>query len=90
MTAPNLIIAILISTLYGALFHVWRGGNAGRLILYLIFSWIGFWLGHLLGSLLDVKFLNLGPLHLGPATLGSFAALFLGYWLSLIQPVESR
>lgn len=90
MTIPNFILGVLISTLYGALFHFWRGGNAGRLILYLIFSWIGFWLGHIIGALIDLNFLSLGPLRLGLATLGSLVALFFGYWLSLIQPAETR
>jgi hypothetical protein len=39
MTIPSLLFAILISTFYGVAFHVWRGGSAGRLILYVILGW---------------------------------------------------
>lgn len=85
MTLPTLLIGLLISTLYGALFHVWRGGGMGRLILYLILGWTGFWLGHFVGEWLGWTFNSLGALHLGMATLTSAVFLFLGHWLSLIQ-----
>ena len=71
MPLPTLIMGIFISSLYGALFHLWRGGGGGRLLLYLIFSWIGFWLGHFVGNLTGITFASLGALKLGTATLGS-------------------
>ena len=85
MTLPALIIGILISTLYGAVFHLWRGGGMGRLILYLILAWAGFWIGQLLGDYFGWTFGSLGPLHLGAATLISGVFLGIGYWLSLVQ-----
>ena len=85
MTLPSLLIGILFSTLFGALFHLWRGGGAGRLLLYLVLAWIGFWAGHLIAVYFDWQFTNLGPLHLGSATLGCLIALGIGYWLSLVD-----
>jgi len=85
MSMPTLILGLIISTLYGALFHLWRGGHAGRLLLYLVLSWVGFWLGQLLGNFLNLNFDTLGQLHLLSSTLGSFALLFIGHWLSLSQ-----
>ncbi len=85
MTIPALFLGLILSTLYGAAFHLWRGGNAGRLLLYLLLAWIGFWLGQLAGSLLKVSFDTVGTLHLLFATLGSLVLLGVGYWLSLVQ-----
>jgi uncharacterized membrane protein YeaQ/YmgE (transglycosylase-associated protein family) len=85
MSFPTLVLGLILSTLYGALFHLWRGGNAGRVLLYLILSWIGFWIGQLIGNLLHVSFDTLGQLHLLFATLGSLIFLAIGFWLSLVQ-----
>jgi uncharacterized membrane protein YeaQ/YmgE (transglycosylase-associated protein family) len=85
MSIPTLFLGLILSTLYGAIFHLWRGGNAGRLLLYLILSWIGFWIGQLVGNLLNVSFDTLGQLHLLFATLGSLIFLAIGFWLSLVQ-----
>ena len=85
MTLPSFLIGIVISSLYGAVFHLWRGGGLGRLVLYLILAWIGFWLGHIAGNALGWTFFSLGPLRLGMATVGSVITLGAGYWLSLVE-----
>ncbi len=85
MTFPTLIFGLLISSLYGAVFHLWRGGSLWRLILYLILGWMGFWLGQFLADRLGWTFASLGSLHLGMATLFSAIFLFVGYWLSLVE-----
>jgi uncharacterized membrane protein YeaQ/YmgE (transglycosylase-associated protein family) len=85
MSIPTLFLGLILSTLYGAIFHLWRGGNAGRLLLYLLLSWIGFWIGQLVGNLLNVSFDTIGQLHLVTATLGSLIFLAIGFWLSLVQ-----
>lgn len=85
MTLPTLLFGFLLSTLYGALFHLWRGGGAGRLSLYLITGWLGFWSGQVLASRWNWTFGSLGPLHIGMATLGSILFLFIGHWLSLVE-----
>lgn len=85
MTVPSAIFGILISTLYGALFHLWRGGGAGRLLLYLMLSWAGFWVGHLVGQILGWSFAHLGPLNLGMASVSSAVFLLIGHWLSLVE-----
>ncbi len=89
MSMPMFLLGLIISTLYGAIFHLWRGGNAGRLLLYLLLSWIGFWVGQLLGNLFNISFDVLGQLHILFSTLGSLVFLGVGYWLSLVQ-AESK
>ncbi len=85
MTFPTLLLGVVISTLYGAVFHLWRGGNIGRLLLYLILGWVGFWIGHLIGNQFGWTFSSVGGLRLGMATLTSILFLGIGHWLSLVE-----
>jgi uncharacterized membrane protein YeaQ/YmgE (transglycosylase-associated protein family) len=85
MSIPTLFLGLVLSTLYGSLFHLWRGGNAGRFLYYLVLAWVGFWIGHLIGNLLNSSFDTIGQLHFVFATLGSVIFLGIGYWLSLVQ-----
>ena len=89
MTIPMLVFGFLASTLMGVAFHLWKGGNLGRLILYLILAWAGFWAGHLLGNIAGFTFGSIGPLRLGTALLVGAAVLFIGHWLSQISQEET-
>lgn len=82
MAEPVLLLGLIISILYGSLFHLWRGGGPARLLYYLILSVLGFWAGHFLASYLDLRFDSLGQIHLGTASLGSLLFLIGGYWLA--------
>ena len=82
MTNPaTLLLAVALATMYGAGFHVWQGGGARRLALYLLAGWLGFALGHIIGSVLNLQLLMIGELNFFTATLGSALALFLARWL---------
>lgn len=85
MTLPTIILGVVISSLYGSVFHLWRGGNFWRLLLYIFLAWIGFWLGHIIGNQLEWTFGSIGTLRLGMASIGTFVSLLLGYWLSLVD-----
>jgi hypothetical protein len=85
LTIPTLLFGSVIATLYGAVFHLWRGGGLGRFILYLILGWLGFWVGHLLANQFGWTFFNLGALNLGLATISSLLFLLVGHWLSLVE-----
>jgi hypothetical protein len=85
MTIPSILIGVIISSLYGVAFHLWRGGGLGRLIFYIMLAWVGFWIGHVVGNYLGLTFLSLGPLRLGTATIGTIILLGIGYWLSLVD-----
>lgn len=88
MTTPALLLGGLIASLIGFSFHLVRGGNLMRLMLYLILSWLGFWLGQFLAMRLGWTFASIGSLHLGLAVSLSLAVLFFGYWLSLVEVVK--
>lgn len=87
MTLPSFMLGAMLATLFGAAFHFWRGGNAWRFLLYLFLAWLGFWGGHWLATQLGWSLFKIGPLQAGLGSLGSWAALGVGYWLSLAEPL---
>ena len=82
MTLPTLLLSFTLATLYGAGFHLWRGGGARRLMLYLLAGWTGFALGHVVGEALSIRVMMIGALNFASATLGSAVALIAAHWLA--------
>ncbi len=83
MTMPSFLLAFVIASLYGALFHLWRGGGPGRILFYLVLSWLGFLGGYFLGVWQGWVLLLVGSLDAGTGSIGALISLFLGDWLSL-------
>jgi hypothetical protein len=81
MTLPSLLLAVILSTLFGAVFHLLMGGSSHRLLFYLVAGWLGFAVGHVAGDWFTVPFGAIGPLNAGSATLGSWLTLLLARWL---------
>ena len=88
----TLLLGVALATMYGAGFHVWQGGGARRLALYLLAGWLGFALGHILGNILGIQFFMIGQLNFVTATIGSVLALGLARWLVIAEvlPPERR
>ena len=84
--AAGLVLGFLLATIYGAAFHLLMGGPPRKLLLYVIASWIGFAVGHFIGDLLAFEVLKLGTIHLLAASLGSWLALILSWFLSTRTP----
>ena len=85
MTFPTLLLALLVALLYGALFHLVRGGGFWRLVLYLLLSAFGFALGYWVGLWRGWVLFPLGSLNLGMCSLGSVVTLLIGDWLSRLE-----
>ena len=62
MTLQALLVGFALSTIIGASFHLWMGGTARRLALYLMAAWLGFALGHFVGAALNIAVLRIGQL----------------------------
>ena len=75
MPSPSVVFSFIVATLYGAAFHLFSGGDARRLALFLLAAWLGFSLGHAVGDVFDITFLDIGPLHMLSATVGAWVAL---------------
>jgi len=86
MNYSSYLFGFILATLLGALFHLWRNGGVVRLLLYLVFSWIGFFVGHTIGNYFGLNFLSVGPINIAGGTVGSIAFLFLGSWIVKIEP----
>ena len=69
--ATALILGVLVSTAYGALFHLIMGGNFRQLTNYILASWVGFIVGQFLGQAIGFEAFKLGTVHLATATIGS-------------------
>jgi hypothetical protein len=80
--ASGLVLGFLLSTIYGATFHLVLGGKPRKLLLYVLASWIGFALGHFVGDLLGIELLKLGAIHLFAASVGSWIALLLSWFFT--------
>ena len=85
MTLPTLLFGLLVALLYGALYHLIRGGGFWRLLLFFSLSIAGFSAGHFIGIWREWTFLPLGALNLGLSTLGSVMLLVFGDWLTRIE-----
>lgn len=80
-TFVSFILGFLLSTSFACVFHLLVGGPAGRILLYVIMSNLGFLAGHFLGRGMGITLMKLGPLYLLPATLGAVAFLIFAKWL---------
>ncbi|NLA79310.1 MAG: hypothetical protein GX853_00960 [Chloroflexi bacterium] len=89
MNITAYIFGWLLASLFGALFHLWRDGGFGKLLLYLLLSWVGFYLGHLVFLHYEVAFMQVGGVQMAGGILGSLVFLFLGHWFTHIQPLEN-
>ena len=85
MTIPALLVALLFILLYGAIYHLLRGGGMGRLLLYFGLSALGFGAGHLLSLWLHWDFFPMGQINLGLSSVGSLLILIIGDWLSRVE-----
>jgi hypothetical protein len=88
MTIASYFLGFVLSSLMGFAFHLWKGGKIGRIVLYLVLSWIGFWGAQILGTTMELEFLGIGSLLVGLDIFGAVVVLFLGHWLSKVNTEE--
>ncbi len=83
MTLAAVLLGTVIALIIGCAFHFWKGGGLKWLVVFNLFSIVGFWMGHIIGRLLKFSLLTLGPINVGPAIITCLVVLFGGYWLSM-------
>ena len=82
LTIPVFAFGSLIACLLGSLIHLVFGGKPLRLVLSILFSWIGFWVGNYIGIRYGLIVLKYGPVNYGTAIIFSFILGLGGYWIS--------
>ncbi len=78
---PAIVIILILSVLYGALFHLWKGKtwrDMGSLILVAL---TGFIIGQILGIYLQLDVLKLGQVHIIEGTLFAWLLMLAFVWL---------
>lgn len=92
MPNPVFIFAFVIATMYGLGFHVILGGDARRMVLFVVTSWVGFLLGQYIGGYLEASILRIGVIHLLPASITAVGLLIFAHALTAkpTSPVSRR
>lgn len=92
MPNPIFIFAFVLATMFGLAFHVIMGGNAKRMVLFIVTGWLGFLLGQYIGGYLGLTLFKIGVLHLLPASAGAIGLLILAHILTAepTTPVSRR
>ena len=92
MPNPIYVFAFVIATMYGLGFHVVMGGDARRMVLFIVTSWLGFLLGQYIGGHIEVALLKIGVVHLLPASVGAIVLLIFAHILTSdpTTPVSRR
>ncbi len=75
LVSPGLLLGLLVSAAYAALFHLWGGRSLRDLALYLIASATGFAFGQALGALLHLPLPRVGQVHIIEASVLAWAAM---------------
>jgi len=81
--SPALALSAILASMYGCVFHLWRGKTLWELVLYLVASGLGFALGQIVGNRIGWDWLMLGQVHLLEASAGSILLLILVHWLRI-------
>jgi hypothetical protein len=90
LISPGLAMSALLATVYGAAFHLWRGGGSGMLLRYLVAAWGGFALGQVISWLGGWELAMLGQVHVLEGTVGSLALMLIAHWLVPLRAAPTR
>lgn len=81
MIPPSLLLMLVISVLYGALFYLWKGKTWSDLLLFMLVAMIGLLLGQIIAYLLGLDVARLGQLHLIEGTIFAWLLMLAIAWL---------
>jgi len=77
LQSPLVVLSLVIATLYGALFHLWRGRTIQELLTYWGAAVLGFASGQLLASAFAWPDVMIGELHFVAASVASLLFMIL-------------
>lgn len=83
MNFPAILLGLVVASLLGAAYHLWRGGGPVRIVFYLLMAWLGFAAGTFVAHLRGWALWEIGQVDVGFGALGALLILGLGDWLTL-------
>ncbi len=75
--SPVLLLGTSVATLYAAGFHLLTGRTWRQIMLFWLFSLVGFMIGQIGAELSGLTWPMLGQIHIIPATILSWLALLV-------------
>jgi hypothetical protein len=87
---PSLVLSLLLSSIFGLLFHSMFGRKLWQLPCFWLASVVGFHAGEVLAILAGVEFLRLGNIPLAPALAGAMAGLFICWFFTSAPEPSTR
>ncbi len=85
LISPPLILSLVVSSIYAALFNLWRNGSLRDLSFYLLAAWVGFGLGQVAGWLLHLHWGMIGSVRMVEGTFFCWLLILLMSWLRMPQ-----
>ncbi|MGL4650863.1 MAG: hypothetical protein ACRC1H_15755 [Caldilineaceae bacterium] len=90
LITPSLLLGLLMSVAYAALFHLWWGRSTRQLLLLILAAAVGFGVGQFVGTLVRIPALQIGEVHMIEATVGAWLALAVAYMATSPLPRRTR
>lgn len=81
LLSPSLLLILILSLVYGALFHLWRGRTWGDLGLFLLVALVGMLIAQPLGTVLGLNILKIGSTYLLEGTVLAWLLMLAVAWL---------
>jgi len=83
LLSPSLVFAVLLASLYGAVFHFIWGKRWRDLALYWVAAVVGFGMGQAIFGLLGFSVYMVGEVRVVESTIVCWACLFIARWLKV-------
>jgi hypothetical protein len=75
--SPTILLLAILAVAIGLIYHLWRGGGFGRLILSIVAAGVGIAIGQVLSQFFGWRLIMLGEVHLVQALVGGMLVLVL-------------
>jgi hypothetical protein len=83
LLSPSIAFSVMLSSLYGAVFHFIWGKRWRDLALYWLVAVVGFGIGHALSSFVGFSIYMIGVVRVVEGTVVSWVCLFVARWLNV-------
>lgn len=90
LLTPSLLLSLVVSIAYAALFHLWWGRSLTHLLLLMVAAGVGFGVGQFVGTMVRIPLLQIGEVHMIEASVGAWLALTIAHLATSPLPRRAR